>query len=1545
MIRRNFIWIALTLVTALPLQSQDFFNWGFALGNTANNKLNDMVVDNAEQIYVVGEINSTLDFNTAPDGNELLTATTTLKNYVAKYAKSGSLIWARLIGGEEVKSVALGPDGSIVVLGTFTGSANLDNTHNVANSLSNSASTIFLAFIDPASGAINSATSFEGTGDQIPYGIKSKSDDLYITGSFKGSIDLDVSNGIDMQSAPVGAAKSLFLTKYTSGSQEWSHTIATQADDTNVTDLEIDNNDAAYLIGTMRHSADFQNGTLTTDVLFNETQSYLVKYNTNGVFEYERRGTRVNSFSSIEYESLEITDGNRITIVGTLSGFGNIEGFTSSLGAFEKDILAIAYEADGTPVVAKAIGGQSEQYATTHAIDHLGNWIISGQGEGSFSDFDPGNGVINLIFRSSQTDTYLAKYDQDLNFIWADRFEEKVAGRDGPEKLIAINGNLYLGGFLTTLSLDIEFGTGETLIGSPSGGGESIYLISLNNVEVSNQNQSLCFGQSITLGSQTITQTGTYQELLSGASLFGKDSLVNLVISEVKAEINLNTNTTGVTTANSNDGTVTIIASDATTRNYEYSIDGLNFQNSPDFNGLPSASYTATVRDPDGCSATQAFSIENPAGLSATLRGENPDCSGEATGSLEVTATGGTAPYAYSPDGISFFSSNRLVSQPAGTYTVTVRDASGQLFITNMVTLIDPQPINVSVISQVNILCKGENNGSFTVTASGGAGTLEYALDGTTFSTTSDFQNLAAGTYSITVRDANACTSGISVTITEPASALDFQDTEVTHVSCEGQSDGVIRLQATGGLPPYYYSLDGAPFGESNSFSGLAPGTYSVMVKDANDCNFTQSVSVTEPSALALAVVSNQPVSCNGDLKGTLRVMATGGTSPYTYSIDGMSFTTSDTFGNLEAGNYTIQVRDANNCSTEVQSTVQAEPPFEGTATISHVSCNGGSDGQITINVSGGTAPYRYSLNGVNTQTSNTFSNLAAGRYNILVEDPSLCSFFVSATVAEPSALNLTTSRANVTCHGADDGSITTIATGGTAPYTYSINGTDFQSTGSFTNLTPGEYTLTLKDANDCLLVETQIISEPAALNISIETLNNISCHGGSDGLINASGQGGMAPYRFSLNGVDFNDNGQFQNLTAGSYNVTIIDANSCSTTRSVDITQPQILTLASELEHIRCFGQSEGSITGMAEGGTAPYTYSLNGTDFGTGNFDNLAAGDYTLTVKDANDCTNSMAITLSQPDQLSNTLSQNDVTCFGEANGSATVTALGGTAPYLYQLNDSGFQTNAVFSSLSAGSYDYTVQDANGCTSNGSFQITEPVLLEGSATTTDVQCNGEVDGSISITAQGGTAPYRYQLDGGEFQESNNFPLLAAGIYAFTISDAQGCTFVGNISISEPDALTISASLTDINTITAVAGGGTTPYEYSLDGVNFQTSAVFSGLANGDYRVTVRDANGCTNSADQSIVITALDWPALARAVSVYPNPVHERLTISHLQSGETILLITLEGKTLKQTKVDKNQKEVTIDLSRYKGHILIVVIRDANGQLIQRKRVIVSG
>ncbi|SMP36639.1 SprB repeat-containing protein, partial [Chryseobacterium profundimaris] len=400
--------------------------------------------------------------------------------------------------------------------------------------------------------------------------------------------------------------------------------------------------------------------------------------------------------------------------------------------------------------------------------------------------------------------------------------------------------------------------------------------------------------------------------------------------------------------------------------------------------------------------------------------------------------------------------------------------------------------------------------------------------------------------------------------------------------------------------------------GTAATATGLSAGTYTVTVTDANACTLTRTFTITQPASAVSGTTVVTNVACNGASNGAINLTPAGGTAPYTFNWGG-GITTEDRTG-LAAGTYTVTITDANGCTGTVNATVtQPASAVSGTTVVTNVACNGASNGAINLTPAGGTAPYTFNWGGGITTEDRT--GLAAGTYTVTITDANGCTGTVNATVTQPTALSATTSQTNIACNGGSTGVATVNVSGGTAPYTYSWSpsgGTAATATG----LSAGTYTVTVTDANACTLTRTFTITQPASAVSGTTVVTNVACNGASNGSINLTPAGGTAPYTFNWGGgITTEDR---TGLAAGTYTVTITDANGCTGTVNATVTQPTALSATTSQTNIACNGGSTGVATVNVSGGTAPYTYSWAPFGGTAATATGLSAGTYTVTVTD---------------------------------------------------------------------------------------------------------------------------------------------------------------------------------------------------------------------------------------------------------------------------------------------------------------------------------------
>ena len=943
-----------------------------------------------------------------------------------------------------------------------------------------------------------------------------------------------------------------------------------------------------------------------------------------------------------------------------------------------------------------------------------------------------------------------------------------------------------------------------------------------------------------------------------------------------------------------NNATITITVNGGTA---PYSYRWNDSITSKDRTNLSAGTYTVEVTDALSATATKTFVINSPTLITMEPPTKtNVSCFNGNDGIIIAgSVSGGNSNYEYSINGTNFQSSNKFSNLTAGYYAITVRDGNG-CTDNNAITLNEPLQLSMQNSSFVAVTCKGESDGSITVgTATGGNGSYLYSIDGINFKSTRTFSNLSAGIYTTIVKDANNCKITGSITISEP-STLMLNGSSTTSVSCKGAADGIITAgTVSGGNSGYEYSLDGNNFQTNSTFSGQNAGTYTISVRDSKGCIATETITITEPPTLIMTAASLTPISCNGKSDGTITAGAvSGGNSGYEYSIDGSTFQTSKNFTGLAAGTYIITARDSKACSiTESITITQPSVLSIQTATLTPVSCFGKADGAIEAGtVTGGNNGYEYSINGTNFQSNKNFINLTAGTYTVTAKDAKGCTITQTVEIMEPIALSMQSATiAVVGCAGAADASIIAgTVSGGNGNYEYSINGTTFQPNSTFTGLSGGTYTLSARDAKGCLITENIVISEPSTLKMEPAELFNVKCYDSGDGeIIAGSVTGGNGEYEYSLDGTNFTPNNIFTELNVGSHTITVRDSKGCSVTETVILTGPQILEMDPATKtNISCNGASNATVTaGAVRGGTKGYQYSIDGVNFGSETvFNVLYAGTYTLTVRDLNGCKIEETIEIDEPDPLSAALATStEASCIGNNDGTITAgTVSGGNGGYLYSIDNINFNSTGIFTEVAEGSYTIFIKDSKGCATQSDVTVSTPNVLAATIAVTNVNCYNGSDGILSINnATGGHGAYEYSIDGSTWKTEPNFTGLTSGTYTVKIRDRDYPTCEVTLSTStvvtqpaaEVSVQVVTTRTTTYGTSTGTAtvngSGGTPGYTYAWKKLNnntvLQTTKTANNLASGNYVVTVTDQKGCSQTAELTI-IEAIKAPIIPTSI-----------------------------------------------------------------------------
>ena len=897
-------------------------------------------------------------------------------------------------------------------------------------------------------------------------------------------------------------------------------------------------------------------------------------------------------------------------------------------------------------------------------------------------------------------------------------------------------------------------------------------------------------------------------------------------------------------------------------------------------NGDPLTCYV----DPDNGNATWFYTltvpmvrlnVAYPAACNLAVTGTSTDlnCAGANDGTATVTATGGTAPYTYLWDDQSATTNAALTGVGGGMYNALVTDAAGCMYQMAF-DITEPDVTTISLMS-TDITCNGGTDGAITVAVSGGTAPFTYTWSDMSL-TGGSVTGLSAGTYAVTVDDANGCAAASdSATIIEPASmALAF-----TQNTANCGLGGSASVSVTGGVAPYSYLWDDGLAQTTATATDLLSDEYTCTVTDSNGCVASVTDSVQGTPLVTVTIAKNDPSAC-GLLDGDATVTIVTGTLPYFYSWDDPGSQNTATAVGLAIGIYNVTVTDAVPCMTTASITL-LDP---GAATLQtstvDVMCLGGNDGTASVLTSGGTSPFNYSWNTSPAQTGTTATGLAAGYYTVTVVDASGCSSFATDTVTEPSTAVAIDAIAvtDVTCNGDADGNLTVTSSGGTGTHTYAWTGGP--ATATYSGVGGGIYTVAVTDANGCTATDSGLVAEPAALTVST-TVTDITCNGDADGAVDltVTGGTGAGTYGFLWNpgGATTED---LSGQGPGAYSVMVTDNNGCTAITAVTISEPAALVaVVDNYTDETVTGANDGTINASATGGTGAYTALW----IGPGGFistsmalTGLAPGTYQLTLNDANGCSATLTQIIA-PGQVtacsvtSSFISSTTTICEGETVNFTNNST--GAIGYNWLEDGIGFATTTNTSRTfgTAGTFTISlIADSASCGDTSDVSITvNPLPTIDSELSTDASACGVSDGTITVTASGGTAPLQYSINGGSsFSGSNSFSGLSAGNYDIAISDSVGCLVMGNtITVTAPGAPSVATTSTNPTgcgtndgTATVTATGGTSPYTYSWS--NGGNTATITGLTGGTYTVTVTDTSSCTVNA--SVILTEPTAPSV---------------------------------------------------------------------------------
>lgn len=949
---------------------------------------------------------------------------------------------------------------------------------------------------------------------------------------------------------------------------------------------------------------------------------------------------------------------------------------------------------------------------------------------------------------------------------------------------------------------------------------------------------------------------------------------------------------------------------------------GPSNDNNYTFENLNDGVYDVSISTDDGCTYSEQVTINDVTDLAVTaLTTKNIDCT---DGIVTVTGSGGfpNPDYTYaiwSYNGVDLYadigdipgSAYQVVNDfsftngEEGDYEFIVVDGNNCSFVSNSVSIVVAPSVEYTT-SLTDETCFGIADGTFAVNVTNSNGytlsyTLTYPDTSTAANTSGSFTGLPQGDYSLAITQTQgsvSCDFTETFTIGGQASGISGDAVLIQDYTC--LQDGIIEAQnVAGGTAPYEYSIDGTNFSSAvgaETFSNLTNGTYTITIRDANNCTFATNAITLDPlnPPSDLTFVATTP-NCPA-LTSDVTVTVVDGNTPFVFEITAptpiaaTSITgTSADFDGLAPGTYTFQVTDDKGCVYSESFTINPVSEINVTGQlVSNITCFNDTDGEVTFTVADFNTDFNYSITGPSTfsgtnETNGTIplTGLDDGTYTIVVTDNlTNCTATTDVTVNAPAAaLTISAAETQPTC--IVDGSVTLTSTGGWGGNTFTLTNPDAStfgtnSTGSFNALTQtGTYTASVADVNGCIVTTTFDLDPAIAPVLAI--VPNDTCFDDAVGLTLTANvtSGGDGNFEYSLNGGAFGTNNVFTGLTSGTYTIDVRDGKSCTDSASITI-NPELSVVASAPNITACATTTDVDIT--AAGGDGNYVYAIvadgvTPTTFSTTNPVNITgAGDYDVYVRDnsgnAGYCEASYDITIVQDAALSISVSDSGIQCSGEAQATITITATGGEAPYQFSIdNGANYQPSNTFVNQLAGSYNIRVRDANNCDVTDTYTITEPLTLSASAAVTQLaECNPGLGAEVRITnAIGGTAPYEYSFDGGTNYSTNPIGFLLPGTHTVYIRDANNCTFPMSVTIDpEPTppgiTTTVAYECDGEGVVTITPDSSDFDYTYELDGSpnTPANSNIFSDIATGPHTITV---NYTGNIAPTSSVLLLEDF------------------------------------------------------------------------------------
>lgn len=870
--------------------------------------------------------------------------------------------------------------------------------------------------------------------------------------------------------------------------------------------------------------------------------------------------------------------------------------------------------------------------------------------------------------------------------------------------------------------------------------------------------------------------------------------------------------------------------------------------------------YKVVATDDNGCrdSATITLSQPDTDVKLSLVSAKRPSCYGASDGKIKVSASGGSSHvYTYTWNGVVGTSTNNTLS--AGVCNIAVVDQNGcYAELTHELT--QPTKIASAFIFTENsqpadeyLSCNGDEL-TVAVNVTGGVLPIKYfKWNGGAESSNSQI-TVGAGPCKVVMEDTNGCLDSVETVIHEPEK-LTVTIAETSSIPCDGEY-GELTANVTGGTGAYTYAWSNAA--TTAKTGQITEGTYSVTVTDENQCSASAEYTIIKPALLNARIIMSKE-ACRTLSAGTLTVEVLDGTAPYTYLWSTGS--TEEMISGLKAHEYSITIHDASGCTFNDNIDLSNVGKYRIKTSATREKCPGSADGTATVKISYGFSPYDvkwYDKDDQFIDDSTTIENLAVGTYKVNVVDDRGCELNEKITVSTTTPMYVKSLVVTETQCVEPTGTATVALSKGLPPYTTLWSNGDTKPMAD--SLAEGKYTLRVTDANGCILDTSVTITTRNTLQVATLSSDTvIRCVGGTQGEAQAVASLGTAPYSFAWSNGATGETAS--SLTAGSYTVTVTDAEGCEATSSIRFVEKDVLTiLQNDIHHVTCNGGNDGHIVVGVEGGVAPYTITWSNGASSYSNT-NLTAGNYTVTVTDSKGCSVSKTFTITEPDDFVLSFENvSSIQCKGLCNATATVNIVGGEAPYTYNWS-SGEKTQTA-SQLCVGTQSVEITDNKGCSGTKSLEIAgrDERLMVTNVTSTQPVCSEVTpSGVLSVEVAGsltGSYTYEWKDNATVIGTGSSVSGLHAGAYTLTLSDGT-CSFDTTIALSHQMTATASFehqySDCDGEAYKVIPSNESTA-NYTYLWSNGQTTQIAKGLRTGTYSVVATDDENCVLTASVTV-------------------------------------------------------------------------------------------